>query len=87
MLGRPVAALAAREATGCAAAAMAAAGIWRWDAVDAIRRVNMRRTAVCRPIAANAEVYDERYGVFIRSYQLLKEEFATIARLLRGHGV
>ena len=87
VLGRPVAALAAREATGCAAAAMAAAGIWRWDAVDAIRRVNMRRTAVCRPIAANAEVYDERYGVFIRSYQLLKEEFATIARLLRGHGV
>ena len=86
VLGRPVVALAAREATGCAAAAMAAAGIWRWDAVDAIRRANTARTAICRPISANAGVYDELYEVFIRSYQRLKEEFATIGRLLRGHG-
>jgi len=85
VLGRPVAALAAREATGCAAAAMAAAGIGRWDAVDAIRRANTRRTAVYLPIWANTAMYDELYGVFIRSYQRLKEEFATIAQLLRGH--
>lgn len=87
VLGRPVAALAAREATGCAAAAMAAAAAWRWDAVDAIRRANTRRTAVYRPISANTAMYDALYGVFIRSYQRLKEEFATIAQLVRGHGV
>jgi sugar (pentulose or hexulose) kinase len=86
VLGCPVATPVAREATGCAAAAMAAAGIWRWDAVDAIRSANTGRKAVCRPIAANAGVYDELYEVFIRSYQRLKEEFAAIARLLRSHG-
>ena len=86
VLGRPVATLAAREATGCAAAAMAAAGVWRWDAVDAIRHANTRRTAVYRPIPANTAMYDALFGVFARSYQRLKEEFATIAELLRGHG-
>lgn len=86
VLGRLVATLAAREATGCAAAAMAAAGVWRWDAVDAIRRANTRRTAVYRPISANTAMYDALFGVFARSYQRLKEEFATIAELLRGHG-
>jgi xylulokinase len=85
VLGCPAAALAAREATGCAAAAMAATRIWRWDAVGAIRRANTARTAICRPIAAGAGVYDGPCEVFIRSYQSLKEEFATIGRLLRGH--
>lgn len=86
VLRRPVATLAAREATGCAAAAMAAAGIGRPDAVDAIRSANTERAAVFGPIRANAAMYDALYEVFVRSYQRLKDEFATIAQLLRGHG-